>query len=286
MTETVIHTGSAHLCLRIREDSSVPIVLVSGGPGMPDYLQPVAQMLVGYKTITYDQRGTGASVAMDGDYSVDAHVADLESICNTLEVERMHLFGHSWGGLLAQLYATAYPSRVASLFLSSPSTGVGRDWVAMEREVMQYNRRRSTHWQFLLLGLWSLLARLPGALGRCFLQRMYSQVLSNYQLAKPTLPTDPKVLAGVGPSTTFKTRASIGRLPEDCLDKVLPHANIPMYVSYGQYDIYGSHIEAVRKRYPGATFEILEGCGHLPWMDREDLFRSKLVSFYELLDRP
>jgi pimeloyl-ACP methyl ester carboxylesterase len=152
--------------------------------------------------------------------------------------------------------------------------------------VMQYNRRRSTHWQFLLLGLWSLLAHLPGALGRRSLQRMYGQVLSNYQLVKPALPTDPEVLAGVGPTTAFKTRISIRRLPEDYLETVLPHANIPMYIAFGQYDIYAPHIEAVGRRYPGATFEILEGCGHLPWMDREDLFRTKLVSFYELLDRP
>ncbi len=56
------------------------VVLVDLQIELPDYLQPVAQMLVGHKTITYDERGTGTSRAMDGDYIVAAHVADLESI--------------------------------------------------------------------------------------------------------------------------------------------------------------------------------------------------------------
>ena len=53
----------------------------------------------------------------DGDYSTDAHVADLEKLREHLGVEQLHLFGPSWGGMLAELYATAHLSSVASLFL-------------------------------------------------------------------------------------------------------------------------------------------------------------------------
>lgn len=36
-----------------------------------------------------------------------------------------HVLGHSWGGLLAQAYVSAYPHRVSSLVLVSSSLGVG-----------------------------------------------------------------------------------------------------------------------------------------------------------------
>ncbi|RIK35130.1 MAG: hypothetical protein DCC55_31275 [Chloroflexi bacterium] len=278
--ECMVETSTAQLCVRTREGVGTPIVLISGGPGMPDYLQPVARLLGRYKTVTYDQRGTGASKATNGRYDVDAHIADLEAIRRHLGVEQIHLFGHSWGGLLAQLYATAHPQQVASLFLCSPSTGAGRDWVAMEQAVMQYNRRQSTAWQFALLGLWSLLAQLPGQVGQRALQRMYNQVWQNYQRTATPVPADPRILSGVGPAATFQTRASIVKLPAGMLASVLPAASIPLYITFGEHDIYGLFIEDVRKRYPQATIEIHGNCGHLPWLDCPELFQEKLTDFY------
>ena len=110
---------------------------------MPNYLEEIAKLVPGRRVVTYDQRCTGGSTATDGDYSTEAHVADLEQLREHLGAEHLHLFGHSWGGMLAQLYATAHVSSVASLFLCSPTPGVGADWVAMERDVMAYSKKRS-----------------------------------------------------------------------------------------------------------------------------------------------
>jgi proline iminopeptidase len=49
---------------------------------------------------------------------VDANVEDLENLRRTLELDAFILFGHSWGGLLAQAYILRYPEHVRKLILA------------------------------------------------------------------------------------------------------------------------------------------------------------------------
>jgi len=246
---------------------------------MPDYLEEIAKLVPGRRVVTYDQRGTGGSTVTDGDYSTEAHVADLDSLREHLGAEHVHLFGHSWGGMLAQLYATAHLSSVASLFLCSPTPGVGSDWVAMERDVMAYSKKQCSSAAYALMGLRSLLGRIP-RLGQRSLEKMYAQVWLNYQNPDRAQPADTSLLEGIGRQTTFATRAAAMSLPTDFLDSVLPRATFPLFVMFGENDIYGNHTQLVVKRYPNATVEVWPECGHLPWLDAPVRFESQLTSFY------
>jgi len=275
-----VQTKGAQLSVRDSGGDGEPIVFLSGGPGMPGYLEGIAKLVPGRRVVTYDQRGTGGSTVTDGEYSTDAHVADLEQLRVHLGAERLHLFGHSWGGMLAQLYATAHVSSVASLFLCSPTPGVGDDWVAMERDVMAYSKQRSSSGAFALLGLRSLLGRIP-RLGQRSLEKMYAQVWSNYQNPDRALPADQSLLEGIGRQTTFATRASAVALPTDFLDTVLPQGTFPFFVMFGENDIYGDHTQLVVDRYPNATVEFWPACGHLLWLDAPARFENQLTSFYE-----
>ena len=275
-----VQTKGAELSVRDSGGDGAPIVFLSGGPGMPDYLEEIAKLVPGRRVVSYDQRGTGGSAVTNGDYSTEAHVADLEKLREHLGVEQLHLFGHSWGGMLAQLYATAHLSSVASLFLCSPTPGVGADWVAMERDVMAYGKKRCSSRAFAMMGLRSLLGRIP-RLGQRSLQKMYAQVWLNYQNPERALPASRSVLEGIGQQTTFATRAAAVSLPTDFLDSVLPQAAFPFFVMFGENDIYGEHTQLVVKRYPNATVEFWPECGHLPWLDAPARFENQLKSFYD-----
>jgi proline iminopeptidase len=72
-------------------------------PGCPGYLAPVAALLPDTRTVRFDQRGVGTSQAMSDTYGVDDYLDDIEAVRRHLGIERWHVFGHSWGGLLAQL---------------------------------------------------------------------------------------------------------------------------------------------------------------------------------------
>ncbi len=180
MNEQILEHEGVRLAWRERPGPGVPVVFLSGGPGMPDYLGDVSDLLTDRWVVRYDQRGTGASVALDDDYSCAAHIGDLELLRQKMGVEKLALFGHSWGGCLAQLYATEHPDRVERLFLLSASTGVGTQWAEMERAVLAWNRRACNFGEFLSLGWSSLIAMVPGAIGQRALQRMFGQVWLNY----------------------------------------------------------------------------------------------------------
>src|SRR6056297_2112260 len=71
MQEHVLAAADVRLNWRERRGPGVPVLFLSGGPGMPDYLQEVAQLLPTRWVVSYDQRGTGGSEVFDDDYSCD-----------------------------------------------------------------------------------------------------------------------------------------------------------------------------------------------------------------------
>src|SRR6266496_1444201 len=77
------------------------LLLVNGGPGFPhDYLQEMSARLPFARLIFYDQRGTGNSDKADpSTYTIGANVEDLENLRRGLQIERMQMLGHSWGGM-------------------------------------------------------------------------------------------------------------------------------------------------------------------------------------------
>lgn len=97
-----------------------PLLLLNGGPGMPhDYLQEMSARLPDARLIFYDQRGTGKSDQADpSTYTIDANVEDLENLRRGLNLDRVHMLGHSWGGMLAQAYVLKYPAAITKLILA------------------------------------------------------------------------------------------------------------------------------------------------------------------------
>ncbi len=280
--QVMVDSVGAELLVSDSGGQGIPIVFLSGGPGMPNYLSDVAALVEGRRVVTYDQRGTGGSRVSDGDYSTEAHVADLESVRKSLGVEQLHIFGHSWGGMLAQLYATTHIDSVASLFLCSPTPGVGSEWIAMEKSVMQFSKSRSSGPAFATMGMRSLVGRIP-RFGRRSLQKMYAQVWLNYQKPGQERPATAAFLDGIGQRATFATRAAAIRLPADHLDSVLPEAVFPFVIVFGQDDIYGARTRVVTTRYPNARVEFWKDCGHLAWFDAPHRFKRQLNKFYAAL---
>jgi proline iminopeptidase len=109
----------------------VPVLCLHGGPGMPhDYLEPLADLASGRPVIFYDQLGCGRSdrPADDSLWTTDRFVEELAVVRDALGLERLHLFGNSWGGWLALQYTLDRRPRLESLILSSSPPSVSR-WI-------------------------------------------------------------------------------------------------------------------------------------------------------------
>jgi predicted ATPase/pimeloyl-ACP methyl ester carboxylesterase len=67
--------------------------------------------------VRYDKRGCGLSDWDVEDFSLGAQVEDLETVVNTLGLNRFPLFGLSGGGPIAVAYAVRHPEKVSHLIL-------------------------------------------------------------------------------------------------------------------------------------------------------------------------
>lgn len=78
-----------------------------------------------------------------GALSVENLIADVESLREALGHQRLTIFGHSWGSLLAQLYYVAHPARVKTLILSGAFPPAA-DLEALGRQAQERQRQLMT----------------------------------------------------------------------------------------------------------------------------------------------
>jgi len=108
------------------EPGKLPVLLLHGGPGAThDYLESLEALAdTGRRAIFYDQLGCGRSDRGDESlWTVETYVDEVGAVREALGLETVHLFGSSWGGMLAMEYALTQPAGLATLLLaSSPSS--------------------------------------------------------------------------------------------------------------------------------------------------------------------
>jgi proline iminopeptidase len=102
-----------------------PMVLCHGGPGLWDYLLPVAQLAGDTCRIhRWDQRGCGRS-GRQGPWTLARYTSDLDALRAHFGYRQWIVAGHSFGADLALRYAIRYPRRVLALIYLC---GTGLDW--------------------------------------------------------------------------------------------------------------------------------------------------------------
>ena len=107
-----------------------PAIFVHGGPGSGS---GAFRVLAGpaferdFRMIYLDQRGSGKSAsASSGDYTLDRQVEDLESLRQSMKIDRWTVVAYSFGGLIAQAYAEKYPQHVRAMIMVSTLLDLGQ----------------------------------------------------------------------------------------------------------------------------------------------------------------
>jgi L-proline amide hydrolase len=111
-------------------EGALPLVVLHGGPGMAhDYVRNIAALAdeTGRTVVHYDQVGCGRSTHRPdapADFWIPRlFVDEFRNVVAALGLDRFHLLGQSWGGMLGAEIAVTRPAGLASLSIcNSPAS--------------------------------------------------------------------------------------------------------------------------------------------------------------------
>lgn len=250
------------------------VVLLHGGAGMWDYLAPVADMVADLGPVhRYDQRGCGRSGPSTA-YGTARFVADLEELRERFGHAGWTVVGHSFGAGLALSYAAAHPDRVDAVVCVS---GVGLDWPESKPAYEAASQARRTPAQRARLAElsarerdaaeeveWRTLSWLPDfpAPGAEAAAR---------RLAEQPLPLNLACNAAFNAEHRARSGAD-----ERALCRRVTAAVLVVHGSADPRPVDGPR--RLADALPDARLAVVDGAGHLPWLDRPDEVRALLRS--------
>ena len=257
------------LTVRVLESGAgAPLVLVHGSGMSAPTWAPMLAHLDDRRVHAVDLPGFGLSDPCD--YSgrpLRRHaVAQLTSLLDALELERVPLAGTSLGAMWAMNLALEHPHRVESV------VALGIPAVSLEgMKADPFFRAMTTP------GVRALVSRVPPPRSAAAARRAMRQAMG--RAAADRLPDVYFEVVRTGMRTPGWKRAMVthlnrglkgGRARPDCLfsDDELRSFEVPVLFVIGDADVYGppSVVERAAELMPGARVEVLPG-GHAPFLD-------------------
>ncbi len=228
----------------------------------------------GVRAVLFDFSGHGASrrglppEAMGH----DVWVQDIEDLRTHLGLERFVLFGHSYGGLLAQEYAQRYPERLAALILcnTAPVVDFGEVIVANAH-------RRGTAEQAATV----VRALTEPVQTDSEMERLFRTILPLY-FHEWDADVGRRLLDGVRYRAAAFMVGNTRGMPSFDVRPWLPDLRVPTFMISGDDDWIMPEEHGGRRLaslIPGSRHEVLTDCGHFSYAERPDAFRDVVRSF-------
>jgi proline iminopeptidase len=261
------------------------LLAVHGGPGLPhNYLRSLERLADEREVIFWDQLGCGNSKCRPNPrlWTMERSVAEMDAVVRGLGLDRFHIFGNSWGGMLAQQYALDVPSGAVSLTISNsiasipefahmvsrlkadldPATqaAINRHEAAGTTHAPEYQTAVRTWNETYLCRVrpW------PKDLDDAF-RKMGAEIFETM----------------FGPSDFH----IVGTIRSWDVFARLPVITIPTLIIAGRYDECApEHMWEMHRRIPGSRFELFESSSHMPFIEEPAKFARVMREFLRLHD--
>jgi len=262
-----------------RMGAGEPVVFVHGGPLLEHgyFLPHLAPLADEYELIFYDQRLSGRSAAHVDSASVRiaTFVDDIEAIRQALDLGRIHLIGHSWGGLIAMRYALRYEENLRSLLLLNSVSASSALWQEEERQLAQRATETDRREREAILQSEAFAARQPDAIRQLLLLAFRSQFSDTSRVAQLELYV---------PEDYFERGRQFAYMAPDLaeweLHEELAQLNVPIFIMYGADEVAVSlGGAAFHERLPQAEFVLVEDAGHFPFIEQPDAALDAVRAF-------
>jgi len=266
----------------------LPLLCLHGGPGAThDYLEPLEAMAAtGRRVIFYDQLGAGNSDHPNKPtmWTVPLFVEELGVVRRVLGLERVHILGQSWGGMLGMEYALTQPAGLDSLIVADSPASIPQ-WVAeanrlraelppeVQKTLLKHEAVGTTddpaYEEAMLVFYRRHVCRLdpwPDCLNRTF----------------EKLVQNPEVYNTMNGPSEFHV---IGILKEWDIVNRLGEIRMPTLVIGGRYDEATPAItETIYRGIPDSERIIFENSSHMPHLEETERYMQVLTNFLDRVE--
>jgi pimeloyl-ACP methyl ester carboxylesterase len=218
----------------------------------------------GFRAIRLDLRGFGESrdaLEVASENAMDSLAGDLEALIREHSTGRIHLVGHSLGGMICQRYAVEHPDRLASLVLASTTSHNGRRASAFARAMQLFSE----------YGFDRVLEDPEHA------PEVHAALKEAFLGVEPPLEMLRVGLEQPNPARAFAWRACVDFSMKDRLREL----TCPVLVLHGSADplIPFRAGELVRDAIPNAEWMEESGAGHSLPSERAESFNQSVIDF-------
>ncbi|MBF0291082.1 MAG: alpha/beta hydrolase [Nitrospinae bacterium] len=256
-----------------------PVCIVQpGGPGL-DWSYMRMPDLEKFLTVVYLQPvGSADSDRLAGpaDYTKRRFADDIEGLRQSLGLEKIYLIGHSYGGMVAQVYAIDHSDKLNGLILHSTSPTTGKGWFEDVGANMKWFEKEP--W-FPTAA--QAFADAPKMKTDDEYAEGWKKVIGLYVYDYGSTKDKYDRLLG---SMQFSVAPFQGYLAEmadyDLRDR-LENIQAPCLVIAGRKDFVFSvkYAEALRDGIPGARLTVLEKSGHMGHIEEPKAFNAAVKEF-------
>ncbi len=264
--ETVYVEGSPRICVDVAGEGPLLVFLHGIGGNKLNWHMQLPEFSRHFTAVAWDARGYGCSDDYDGDLDFSDFSRDLERVLDHFGAKKAHICGTSMGGRIAQDFMALYPDRVATLVLC--------DTFAGDDENDERASRSQTIEEFVESRI------------RPFLDGADPVELAQQRggrLMAPDHTADARQRAIEAASllhveSYIKTvRASAAFTRVDNLKNI----DVPTLLLFGDQDPLTPPTVAayMMEHIAGAELAMIEGAGHMPYIEKPDAFNDAALSF-------
>ncbi len=251
----------------VTEGEGPPLLMIMGFGGQHHSWGDTTSRLLAqhFRTIRFDNRGTGLSDKPEVEYSIAMMADDAAGLLRALGIGKAHVYGVSMGGMIAQELALRHPDLVAGLVLGCTTPGWSRGVPPQPHIIQMMMPEPGLSREEHVRKTWPAMCA-PWFLeqGREFLEEMLRRGLEN-----PT-PID----------TLNRQAAAIQRF--DTYDR-LGQIRAPTLIIHGDQDVLVPTQNAyiLHERIPGSKLVIIEAAGHVYFWEKPEEAAKAVIEFLQ-----